>query len=186
MRFTFSDTPLPGLLVIQPQVVSDARGVFLESFRRDLFSENGVVPELVQDNCSVSARGVLRGMHFQTPPAELGKLVWVAMGRAYDAAVDLRTGSPTYGKWFGLELTGENHTMIYVPPGFAHGFLALEDNTVFLYKQSGYYSPEHEGGLRYDDPDVGILWPMREELIVSDRDAASPLLKDFQSPFSYA
>lgn len=186
MKFTFSDTSLHGLLVIQPQVISDSRGAFLESYRRDVFQKNGVLPEMVQDNCSVSARGVLRGLHFQIPPAELGKLVWVSCGAAFDAAVDLRHGSSTYGRWFGIELRAEQHTMVYVPPGFAHGFLALEDDTVFMYKQSGYYSPEHEGGLRYDDPDVGIVWPMRTDILISDRDANAPLLKQFRSPFLYA
>jgi len=154
-----SETPIRDALIIQPKVFGDERGFFMETWNARSFAEAGLDMEFVQDNHSRSNRGVLRGMHFQNPDPQ-GKLVRVTAGAVYDVIVDLRRSSPSYGEWFGIELSSQNKTMLWVPQGLAHGFLTLQDGTDFLYKCQGYYAPEHEYSLAWDDAQVGIDWPL--------------------------
>ena len=168
-------TPLAGAMVLTPRVFGDERGFFMESWSRKVFAEIGIDHDFVQDNHSRSAKGVLRGLHYQDPVRQ-GKLVRVASGRAWDVAVDIRRGSPTYGRWAAVELTAERKNLFWVPPGFAHGFLSLEDGTDFLYKCTDYYAPEHEHAIRWDDPDLAIAWPlygMTPQVSVKDEAAAA-------------
>ncbi len=168
-------TSIDGILVIRPKVFGDDRGFFLESFNADRYRDAGIDTVFVQDNLSQSKRGVLRGLHFQTGEYAQGKLVQVIKGRVWDVAVDIREGSKTYGKWFGIELSGENHTQFWIPPGLAHGFVTLEDDTVFSYKCTKMYAPEHEGGIVWNDPVLAIEWPIDpREVIVSEKDARNP------------
>lgn len=153
------ETPIPDLLIIEPKLFGDERGFFLESWNRKTFDALGLNLDFVQDNHSRSSRGVLRGLHFQNPNPQ-GKLVRVLAGRVWDVAVDLRRSSATFGKWYGLELSAANKRMFWVPPGFAHGFVSLEDGTDFLYKCVGYYEPADEHCLAWNDPAVGIEWPL--------------------------
>jgi len=165
-------TALPGLLIIEPKVFGDDRGFFLESWNSATFKAAGIDLHFVQDNHSRSQKGVLRGMHFQNPEPQ-GKLVRVVRGAVYDAVVDLRRSSPTFGQWYGLELSAANHRMFWVPEGFAHGFLTLEDDTDFLYKCTTPYLPQNEASLAWDDPTVGIEWPLNGiEPILSSKDKA--------------
>jgi len=152
-------TKIQGLLVVEPRVFGDDRGFFLESWNRREFESLGLNIDFVQDNHSRSARGVLRGLHYQRPNPQ-GKLVRVVTGRAWDVAVDLRAGSSTYGHWVGIELSAENKRMFWVPPGFAHGFVSLADGTDFLYKCTSYYDPVNEHSLMWNDPAIGIEWPL--------------------------
>ena len=158
-------TKLNGLLVLHPQVFGDERGWFMESFNQQRFEVvlkelNLPIPTFVQDNHSLSQKGVLRGLHFQREPYAQGKLVRVVQGRAWDVAVDIRKGSPTFGQWVGEELSADNHKQLWIPPGFAHGFITLSDTAEFLYKTTDYYSPEHERAIRWDDPQLAIAWPL--------------------------
>jgi dTDP-4-dehydrorhamnose 3,5-epimerase len=180
------ETRLDGPMLIEPNVIGDERGFFCETYRRSMFSELGIGEEMVQDNHSRSRRGIVRGMHFQIGNGA-AKLVRCATGAILDVVVDIRHGSPTYGEWEGFELNGETLLMVYCPVGFAHGFCVLSEQADVLYKQSGYYDPALERGIRYDDPDVGIQWPAGLELIPSERDATAPLLKEVadEVPFSY-
>jgi dTDP-4-dehydrorhamnose 3,5-epimerase len=173
-------TAIEGVLVLHPKVFGDARGFFLESFNRDHFDAAvGHRVEFVQDNHSRSARGVLRGLHFQRGAKAQGKLVRVTAGAVFDVAVDIRRASPTYGRWVGVELSGENHRQMWVPPGLAHGFLVLSDSADFLYKTTEFYSPADEGAVRWDDPDLAIAWPdLGEAPRLSAKDAAAGLLRD--------
>lgn len=173
---------LAGVVEFIPRVFGDARGAFFESFSARVFEQAGVSHEWVQDNQSSSARGVLRGLHFQRPPHAQAKLVRVAQGRALDVIVDLRSESATYGQHLAVELDAQRYNMLYVPIGFAHGFVALEDNTLFLYKCSDYYQPSAEGGLRWDDPTLDINWGI-DSPNVSDKDQILPVLEGFESPF---
>lgn len=170
---------IDGPLEIEPRVFGDERGFFLETWSRAAFAEIGIDCDFVQDNHSRSAKGVLRGLHFQDPMAQ-GKLVRVARGRAWDVAVDIRRGSPSYGRWAAVELSAERHNLFWVPPGFAHGFLSLEDDTDFLYKCTQYYAPQHEKALRWDDPDLAIAWPL-EGIVpqVSAKDKAAVSFADW-------
>lgn len=152
-------TQIKDLVIIEPRVFGDDRGFFMESWNRKLFADIGLDLDFVQDNHSRSAKGVLRGLHYQQPNPQ-GKLVRVTAGRAWDVAVDLRVGSATYGRWAGVELSAENKQMFWVPPGFAHGFVSLEDGTDFLYKCTAFYNPANEHSLMWNDPDVGIEWPL--------------------------
>ncbi len=180
----FETCNISGLVIIQPDIYGDNRGFVFESYRKQHFVDAGITEDFVQDNHVRSQKGVLRGMHFQHPPHAQAKMVRVTRGRVYDVAVDIRKNSSTYGKWFGIELSEENKTQFYIPVGFAHGFLALEDNTEFQYKMSTPYAPEHEGGVRWNDPALNISWPKLDaDYIVKDRDANFPLLSDFVSPF---
>jgi len=153
------ETAIPGLLIIEPKVFGDERGFFMESWNAKSFAAAGLDLDFVQDNHSRSSRGVLRGMHYQQPGPQ-GKLVRVTAGAVYDVAVDMRRSSPTFGKWVGVELSAANKRMFWVPEGLAHGFLCLEDGTDFLYKCRGYYDPANEHSLLWNDPDVGIEWPL--------------------------
>ncbi|MCC7298105.1 MAG: dTDP-4-dehydrorhamnose 3,5-epimerase [Bacteroidia bacterium] len=174
-------TPLSGLVVVEPKVYSDSRGYFFESFRKDFF-DTLALPPFVQDNQSKSNKGTLRGLHFQTHPHAQGKLVRVISGSALDIAVDIRNDSPTYGQWFSLLLDTVNHAMMYIPPGFAHGFETLEDNTVFAYKCTDYYHPECEGCIAWNDPNLNIQWRLDEHLLSEKDNHGTPFL-DFVSPF---
>jgi dTDP-4-dehydrorhamnose 3,5-epimerase len=172
------ETAIPGLLIIEPKVFGDARGLFMETWNANVFAAAGLDLTFVQDNHSRSQKGVLRGLHFQNPGPQ-GKLVRVTRGAVFDVAVDLRTSSPTFGQWVGVELSAANHRMFWVPEGFAHGFLTLEDDTDFLYKCTAPYAPQSEHTLAWDDPAVGIDWPLDGlNPIISDKDARGVSLAD--------
>lgn len=180
MRFVECD--IPGPLIIEPKVFGDDRGFFLESWNRAAFADAGLDVTFVQDNHSRSSRGVLRGLHYQNPNAQ-GKLVRVVNGRVFDVAVDIRRSSKTFGRWIGVELSAANQRMLWVPPGFAHGFLTLEDQTDFLYKCTDFYQPTAEHCVRWDDPTLAIDWPiegLRPEL--SAKDQAGKLLTESALP----
>lgn len=175
-------TKIEGLLILHPSVFGDDRGWFMESFNQQRFAQaledlNFPVPTFVQDNHSLSQKGVLRGLHYQNAPYGQGKLVRVVQGRVWDVAVDIRPDSKTYGEWIGVELSAENKTMFWIPEGFAHGFISLEDNTQFLYKTTNYYNKESEGAIIWNDPTLAIDWPLAEvdEVLVSDKDQAASL-----------
>lgn len=179
------ETKIKGLLILEPKVFGDDRGWFMESFNQKAFEqalqERGLdIPQFVQDNHSLSQKGVLRGLHYQLNPYAQGKLVRVVQGKAWDVAVDIRESSPTFGQWVGVELTGENHKQFWIPAGFAHGFIALEDNTQFLYKTTNYYDKESEGAIVWNDPEVAIEWPLSEieEVLVSDKDKLASTLNN--------
>ena len=180
------ETPIPGLIVLQPRVFSDARGYFFESFsERDFEAQVGSV-HFVQDNESMSTRGVMRGLHFQRPPFTQAKLVRCVRGAVLDVAVDIRLGSPTYGQHVAIELSEENHLQFFVPKGFAHGFSVLSETAVFQYKCDEFYHPEAEGGILLTDPELNIDWRIpTDEAIRSEKDFHHPLLKDFVSPFHF-
>lgn len=166
---------LAGLHVFEPRSFADERGAFFESFSAQRFAEaTGLDPDFVQDNHSISRRGVLRGLHYQLPPHAQGKLVRVVVGAAYDVAVDLRRHSPTFGQWAGIELSAENRLQLWIPPGFAHGFLALADGTEFLYKTTDFWHAGSERSIRWDDPAIGIDWPLQGVPVLSGKDAAAP------------
>lgn len=179
MPFSFEHTPIDGLVVAHPQRFEDDRGWFMESYRYSLFSQAGIPDTFVQDNYSRSGAGVVRGLHFQLPPHAQGKLIWVVRGRVWDVAVDLRSESETYRQWYGMEISEDNQVLFYIPPGFAHGFCALTDDTRFHYKCTAEYDQASERGIRFDDPDLGVDWPV-EHPVVSDRDAALPTFADFE------
>ncbi len=167
------------VVLVEPQVYQDERGFFLEAWNRQRLAEAlGEDVEFVQDNHSRSTRKVLRGLHYQVPPHTQGKLVRVTSGAVWDVAVDIRATSPTFGKWVGVELTADNHLQLWIPSGFAHGFIALSGVADVLYKASGYYSADHDRSIRWDDPDIGIAWPLDGEPILSDKDACAPYLRD--------
>ncbi|MDW8323588.1 MAG: dTDP-4-dehydrorhamnose 3,5-epimerase [Burkholderiales bacterium] len=171
------ETRLPGVLILEPKVFGDARGFFLESYNERTFAELGLPTRFVQDNHSRSARGVLRGLHYQIRQPQ-GKLVQVVRGAVFDVAVDLRRGSPTFGRWEGVELSEHNQRMLWVPPGFAHGFYVLSELADFLYKTTDFYAPEHERAIRWDDPDLAIAWPLAGEPLLSAKDRAAPSLRE--------
>jgi dTDP-4-dehydrorhamnose 3,5-epimerase len=178
MRFERLDTKLDGVGFLQPKVLGDERGFFVETYRRNEFADIGIPEEMVQDNHSRSGRGIVRGMHFQIGDGA-AKLVRCGRGAIVDVVVDLRRSSPTFGQWEAFELDDENGRMVYCPIGFAHGFCVTSDVADVFYKQSNYYSDEHERGIRYDDPAVGIAWPLPvEELIPSERDRTAPTLAE--------
>lgn len=181
---TFTETKIPGLLEIDPQVFGDERGYFFESYSKEKFLAAGLDLDFVQDNQSLSNRGVLRGLHFQEPPYAQGKLVRVIQGAVLDVAVDIRKGSPTYGQHHRIELTGENKKMFWVPPGFAHGFVTLEDGTIFSYKCTGPYHRESEGAVLWNDPELQIDWQV-EDPILSDKDRQAAPLSALNSKFRY-
>lgn len=180
MPFTFTRLKLPEVILIEPKVFKDKRGLFLETYQLDAFKNFGIKEDFVQDNMSWSRKGVLRGMHFQKEPHGQGKLVSVKVGKVFDVAVDIRKESPTYGKWVGEILSDENHHMLYIPPDFAHGFVALSENVCFTYKVTHNYSPESEKGFIWDDPDVNIDWPIDESPFVNEKDLKLPRLKDLK------
>lgn len=170
-----TESPLPGVLVLEPRVFADERGFFVETFRESLLHDAGVRERFVQDNQSRSRRGTLRGLHYQLVQPQ-GKLVRVGRGRAFDVAVDLRRSSSHFGRWFGIELDDHDHRMMYVPPGFAHGFLVLSEEADIIYKCTDYYHPASERGIAWNDPDIAIGWPEISEPILSAKDERLPAL----------
>jgi len=175
-------TEIEGLLLIEPKVFEDERGYFFESWSKDAFENAGLDINFVQDNQSLSSKGVVRGLHFQNPPFAQGKIVRVLKGSVLDIAVDIRENSPTYGKYFSIHLSEENKTMLWIPPGFAHGFSTLEDNTIFSYKCSGVYNKESEGSLMWNDTDLSIDWKIKNP-IISEKDQNSELFSNFKTQF---
>ena len=174
---------IDGLMVFEPKVFADDRGAFFESFNDRVFREaTGFTGQFVQDNQSQSRKGVVRGLHYQLPPHAQGKLVRVARGAAWDVALDIRHSSPSFGKWAAVELSAENRKQFWIPAGFAHGFLALEEGTEFLYKTTDFWSGASERAIRWDDPDVGIAWPLTAPPILSGKDAAAPGIRDADLP----
>jgi len=182
----FLQTPISGLVVFEPDVYADARGYFFESFNARLFAEQGITEPFVQDNQSYSHKGVLRGLHFQRAPFAQAKLVRVTEGEVLDVAVDIRRDSSDFGKWFSIRLSAENKKQLYIPRGFAHGFVVLSDFAVFAYKCDNFYSREHDGGIRFNDPTLAINWEFdADKVIVSEKDAALPMLMDPSNNFQF-
>lgn len=179
-------TEIPGVVIIEPKVFGDSRGYFFESFSEKIFTEKVSQTHFVQDNQSKSCYGVVRGLHFQKPPHTQAKLVRVVKGRVLDVAVDIRKGSPTYGKHVAVELTEDSHRQFFVPRGFAHGFAVLSEDAVFQYKCDNYYAPQSEGAIAWDDPDLGIDWGIpADKALLSEKDSKHPRLKDADIPFEY-
>lgn len=182
----FNSCPLPGLILIEHKQWKDDRGYFMETYQIEKFQKAGIPSNFVQDNISISHRGVVRGLHAQAGAQAQGKLVRVLKGRVWDVAVDIRVGSPTFSQHFGVELSAENHRSLWIPPGFLHGFVSLEDETIFTYKVTGLYDPSGELGVFWDDPELAIGWPLKDtKTIISAKDAALPNLNDIKSPFQY-
>ncbi len=178
-NFYFNKTQIKGICIIEPKIFGDNRGYFMESYNQEHFAEAGLNMTFVQDNESKSSKGVLRGLHFQRKHSQ-GKLVRVTKGEVFDVAVDLRTGSETYGKWEGVILSEKNKKQFYIPKGFAHGFLVLSDEAVFNYKCTDFYAPEYDGGVMWNDPDINIEWPLEgiKNIILSEKDKNHPSLKE--------
>jgi dTDP-4-dehydrorhamnose 3,5-epimerase len=180
-------TPLRDLLILTPKRFGDNRGFFCESWNRNTFAQHGLEFDFVQDNHSLSQKpGTLRGLHYQTPPHAQDKLVRCGRGRLFDVAVDIRKGSPTYGQWFGIELSFENGKQLLVPKGFLHGFISLEPDTEIIYKCTDFYAPECDAAIRWDDPSIGVDWPTgNSQPVLSEKDINAPHLADIDSPFAY-
>ena len=179
-------TALPDVIRILPSRFGDHRGFFSETYSQLAYANLGIEAVFVQDNHSLSAAvGTVRGLHFQVPPHAQAKLVRCGRGAIFDVAVDIRRGSPTYGRWAGFTLSAENGAQLYIPVGFAHGFVTLEPDSEIIYKCSDYYAPETEGALRWDDSDIGIAWPLTAAPVLSEKDASAPLLADFNSPCTF-
>ena len=181
------ETALSGVLILEPRRFGDARGFFCESWNKQTLKEAGITVDFVQDNHSLSAAaGTVRGLHYQSPPHAQAKLVRCGRGRFFDVAVDVRRGSPTYGRWVGVELSFDNGLQLLIPAGFLHGFITREAETEIIYKCSDYYAPECDGAVRFDDPEIGINWGIEPgAAILSDKDRDAPLLSAFDSPFRY-
>jgi dTDP-4-dehydrorhamnose 3,5-epimerase len=180
----FLETEIKDLFIIEPKIWKDDRGSFFESYNKKTFEDAGIYVDFVQDNQSLSQKGTLRGLHAQANPSAQGKLVRVIQGRVLDIAVDIRKESETYGQYESIELSGENNKMLWVPPGFLHGFITLEDNTIFAYKVSGLYNKSSEIGVIWNDPDLNIDWTIsKDQVILSEKDKALPLFKDLNSSF---
>ena len=180
----FIETKIKDLFIIEPKIWKDDRGYFYESYNKGSFEDAGIYTDFVQDNQSLSQKGTLRGLHAQAGPHAQGKLVRVIRGKVTDIAVDIRKGSKTYGDHFAIELSGENHRMLWVPPGFLHGFVTLEDDTIFTYKVSRLYNKASEFGVLWNDPDLNINWGIEpDEVILSEKDKDLPRFKDLSSPF---
>ena len=184
MPFTFKTLSIPGVILIEPRAFGDDRGFFMETYKYSDFASAGIKESFVQDNYSRSLTGILRGLHYQKNPNAQGKLVQCITGRIFDAAVDIRKGSPNFGKWVAAELSGDNKLMLYVPAGFAHGFLVLSETADVMYKCTKEYSPADDRGIIWNDPDIGIEWPLKEPLL-SGKDREHPLLKDADNNFEY-
>ena len=181
MPYNFIKTDIEGVMIIEPKVFGDNRGYFMETYTEKDFVEGGITVKFVQDNQSKSKKGVLRGLHYQTEHSQ-SKLVRVIKGEVFDVAVDLREGSPTFGKWVGVHLTDENKRQFFIPKHFAHGFVVLSDEAEFCYKCDDFYHPEFEAGLMWNDPDIGIEWPIEEgfEVLLSEKDKKHPSIKTLQ------
>jgi len=184
MPFQFKRLQIPAVVLIEPRAFIDERGFFMETYKYSDFAASGITCRFVQDNHSFSFRGVLRGLHYQNPPRAQGKLVRVVVGEVFDVAVDIRVGSPTYGRWVGEILSAENRHMLYIPPGFAHGFCVLSEVAEVVYKTTEEYSPEHDAGIIWNDQEIGIKWPI-EHPILSPKDAALPTLTRADNGFRY-
>ncbi len=184
MPFEFKTLGIPELIVVRPKAFQDGRGFFMETYKHSDFAAAGIKEYFVQDNHSESDRGVLRGLHYQKGPYAQGKLVRCIRGRIFDVAVDIRKGSPTYAQWSGIELSAENRSMLYVPPVFAHGFLVLSESAEIIYKCTGEYSPQHDRGIIWNDPAIGINWPV-EAPVLSAKDRLLPCLRDADNDFEY-
>jgi dTDP-4-dehydrorhamnose 3,5-epimerase len=169
-------TDIPEVFIIEPDVFRDQRGCFLETWQKQRYEQAGIKDEFVQDNVSYSTKGTLRGLHYQNPNQQ-GKLVQILSGKVFDVAVDIRPDSPTFKKWVGVILSADNYQQIYIPPGFAHGFCVLSETVIFSYKCTDYYNSQSEGGIIYNDPDIGIDWPGME-MKLSEKDATAPVLRD--------
>ncbi len=186
MPFEFIKTDIPDVIIVKPKLFSDERGFFLEFYKKSEFEKNGIDTNFVQDNHSKSVKGVLRGLHYQLNPMGQGKLVRCIKGKIFDVAVDIRKGSPTFGNYVGVELSEDNNLMLWIPKGFAHGFLTLSKEAEIIYKVSGSeYSPQHDRSIRWNDPDINIAWPLEESPILSEKDKNAPLLKDAEINFIY-
>ncbi|MBD3291225.1 dTDP-4-dehydrorhamnose 3,5-epimerase [candidate division KSB1 bacterium] len=184
MPFTFQRLDIPEVILIEPKIFNDPRGFFLETYKKSEFEQNGIKVNFKQDNLSRSAKGTLRGLHYQTDPHAQAKLVTVLNGEVYDVAVDIRRGSPTFGKWVGVHLSVENKRILYIPAGFAHGFCVLSESADFMYKVTNEYDRESERGILWNDPAISIDWQISDP-ILSERDAALPLLEDAFINFDY-
>ena len=182
MPFKFKRLEIPDVILVDAQAFSDERGFFMESFKESIFNVNGINTRFVQDNYSHSLRGVLRGLHYQKDPKAQAKLVIVTSGEIFDVAVDMRKGSSTYGKWIGEILSDKNHRLLYIPEGFAHGFCVLSDRADVLYKVNSEYSPEHERGILWNDPDISIKWPTDKPVMIK-KDLELPVLKNADNDF---
>jgi len=185
MPFTVKKLEINDVILIEAKSFLDSRGFFMETYKKSAFKENGINANFVQDNFSHSSKGALRGLHYQKEPMAQAKLVNVIRGEIFDVAVDIRRQSSTYGKWVGEILSDKNHKMLYVPEGFAHGFLTLSDEVDVLYKVNNEYSPENDRGIMWNDPDIGINWP-NETPQLSEKDMTQPLLKDADNDFVYS
>ena len=184
MPIELHKTEIPDVVEVQVRKARDGRGFFSELYNRDVWREAGLDPVFVQDNLSLSRRGTLRGMHYQIEPHAMGKLVHAITGAVFDVAIDLRRGAPTYGRWVGRELRPANGRWLWIPPGFAHGFLALEDDTRVYYKCTATHHPESERAIAYNDPEVGVEWPI-EPTVVTEKDAAAPAFAEAEHNFSW-
>ncbi|MDI6890018.1 MAG: dTDP-4-dehydrorhamnose 3,5-epimerase [Thermodesulfovibrionales bacterium] len=184
MPFKFSRLEIPDVILIEPLFFEDVRGFFMEIYKYSDFARAGIKEYFLQDNYSKSAKNVLRGLHYQKDPGAQGKLVRCIKGRIFDVAVDIRKGSPTYGHWVGVEMSGDNNLMLYIPSAFAHGFVVLSDFAEVMYKCTEEYFPEDERGVIWNDPDIGINWPV-EKPILSEKDSKHPMLKDADNNFKY-
>ncbi|MHA1712820.1 MAG: dTDP-4-dehydrorhamnose 3,5-epimerase [Candidatus Ranarchaeia archaeon] len=184
MPFSYRSLAIPEVLLITPKVFGDDRGFFMETFKEPDFNAMGINYHFPQDNHSKSKKGVIRGLHYQLKPKAQGKLVRVVRGSLFDVAVDIRIGSPTYGRWVGEILSEANRNMLWIPPGFAHGIAIIEDDTELLYKATDVYSPEHDRSIKWDDPDIGVKWPFKQP-ILSEKDKHAPLLRDADNNFYY-
>jgi dTDP-4-dehydrorhamnose 3,5-epimerase len=184
MTFKFTKLEIPDVIAIQPSVATDSRGYFLECYKESEFIQGGISSKFIQENLSCSARGVLRGLHYQLNPNAQAKLVSVASGDIFDVAVDLRMGSSTYGRWVSQRLSSDNHAMLFVPAGFAHGFCVLSEGAFVIYKVDREYARASERGVRWDDPALAIEWPIRDP-VMSEKDAFLPFLRDAEHNFSY-
>lgn len=183
---TITNTNIPGLKILTPIIHGDTRGYFMENFREEVFRGEIAALSFIQENESKSVYGVLRGLHFQNPPYAQSKLVRVVTGKVLDVAVDIRQGSPTFGQHFTIELSEENKKQLFIPRGFAHGFVVLSDVAIFQYKVDGYYAPEHDAGFRYDDPSIGIDWQIPHEHIkLSKKDETAPAFENIVNPFYF-
>ncbi|MBS4760607.1 MAG: dTDP-4-dehydrorhamnose 3,5-epimerase [Clostridium sp.] len=180
MPFEFKKLEIEEVILVTPKVFKDDRGFFLESYQKTTFQNNGIDVEFNQDNHSKSTKGVLRGLHYQTNPKAQAKLVRCSKGKIFDVAVDIRKNSKTFGKWVGEVLSEENKNMLFIPEGFAHGFIVLSDEAELLYKASNEYSPSNDRGIKWDDPDINVEWGIDFEPIISEKDAKQPYLKDVQ------
>jgi len=184
MSFTFVPLELPGVIMVEPKQHGDDRGFFLESYKRSEFIEGGIAEEFVQDNVSRSARGILRGLHYQLSPKAQGKLVSVTRGEVFDVAVDIRKESPTYAEWISVTLSGDEPKLLYIPPGFAHGFCVLSDDADFCYKCTDEYDPALDRGIIWNDPTIAVDWPI-DNPVLSDKDKQLPLLDDADNNFVF-